>query len=90
MKRYDRVFKEEAVKLSEEVGIKKAAEDLGIPYYTLAGWRQDEKVGVAEIKRRKKKEGSREEELEEEVERLKRVTGILKGALSFFVEEQKR
>ncbi|PWV90553.1 hypothetical protein DFQ01_1421, partial [Paenibacillus cellulosilyticus] len=29
MKRYDKVFKEEAVRLSDEIGPKKAAEQLG-------------------------------------------------------------
>ena len=36
---YEKSFKEEAVKLSDEIGVKKAAEQLGIPYYTLADWR---------------------------------------------------
>lgn len=33
---YEKSFKEEAVKLSDEIGLKKASEQLGIPYYTLA------------------------------------------------------
>lgn len=36
---YDKTFKEEAIKLSEEIGVKAVAAQLGIPYYTLAGWR---------------------------------------------------
>ena len=36
MTTYEKSFKEEAVKLSDEIGIKKAAAQLGIPYYTLA------------------------------------------------------
>ncbi|GIP14972.1 hypothetical protein J40TS1_06140 [Paenibacillus montaniterrae] len=36
MKRYDKAFKEEAVRLSHEVGPKKAAEQLDISYYTLS------------------------------------------------------
>lgn len=43
MVEYDKTFKEEAVKLSDEMGVKKTAEQLGIPYYTLSGWRQKRK-----------------------------------------------
>lgn len=37
---YDREFKENAVQLSNEIGVKEAAEQLGISYYTLSGWRR--------------------------------------------------
>ncbi|MET0018359.1 transposase, partial [Oscillibacter sp.] len=40
MRKYDKEFKEEAVKLSDEIGVKQAAAQLGIPYYSLAEWRQ--------------------------------------------------
>lgn len=40
---YEKSFKEEAVRLSDEIGVKKAAEQLGVPYYTLADRRQDRK-----------------------------------------------
>ena len=40
MKRYDKAFKEEAVKLSDEIGPKKAAEQLGVSYFTLQDWRK--------------------------------------------------
>ena len=36
---YDNSFKQEALELSDEIGVRKAAEQLGIPYYTLADWR---------------------------------------------------
>ena len=36
MKHYSKEFKEEALKLSDEIGVKKAAQQLGIAYYTLA------------------------------------------------------
>lgn len=35
VKHYDREYKEEAIKLAEEKGCKKASEELGISYYTL-------------------------------------------------------
>ena len=40
---YDKSFKEEALKLSDEIGVKAAAAQLGIPYYTLSGWRNNRK-----------------------------------------------
>ena len=36
---YDKEFKLQALELSDDIGVKKAAEQLGIPYYTLAEWR---------------------------------------------------
>ena len=39
MKHYSKEFKEEALKLSDEIGVKKAAQQLGVAYYTLADWR---------------------------------------------------
>ena len=44
MAKYSKEFKEEALKLSDEIGVKKAAEQLGLQYYTLADWRKLRKV----------------------------------------------
>ena len=49
---YEKSFKIEAVKLSDEIGIKKAADQLGIPYYTLADWRHRQNVMGEERKNR--------------------------------------
>ena len=43
MTTYRKEFKEEAIRLSDEIGNKKAAAQLGIPYYTLADWRNHSK-----------------------------------------------
>ena len=40
--KYSKEFKEEALKLSDEIGLKKAAQQLGIQYYTLSDWRTNE------------------------------------------------
>ena len=37
--KYSKEFKEEALKLSDEIGLKKAAQQLGIQYYTRSDWR---------------------------------------------------
>jgi transposase len=43
MGKYSNAFKLEAIKLSDEIGLKKAAAQLGLPYYTLADWRNNSK-----------------------------------------------
>ena len=43
MSKYSKDFKEEALKLSDEIGVKKAALQLGLQYYTLADWRKARK-----------------------------------------------
>ena len=40
MVKYNKEFKEQALLLSDELGVKKAAEQLGISYYTIADWRK--------------------------------------------------
>ena len=43
MSKYSKEFKKEALKLSDEIGVKKAALQLGLQYYTLADWRKARK-----------------------------------------------
>lgn len=88
MKRYDKEFREQALKLSDEVGVKKAAEQLGIVNGTLADWRKQRGRTI-------KKESSNNPD--DEIARLKkanaelqRANSILKDALGFFVEDRKR
>ena len=38
--RYNKDFKEQALKLSDDIGLKKASEQFGLKYSTVAGWRQ--------------------------------------------------
>ena len=45
MSKYSKEFKEEALKLSDEIGVKKAALQLELQYYTLADWRKARKCG---------------------------------------------
>lgn len=46
MKKHSKEFKEEALKLSDEIGVKKAASQLGLQYYTLAEWRKNRKAAT--------------------------------------------
>ena len=95
--RYDREFKEEAVRLSDEVGVKKAAEQLGISYYTLSGWRRSKirygenaYVGSGNRHKPTNAKDQRIFELEKEVRELTRANEILKDALGFFAESRKK
>jgi len=90
MKRYDQNFKTEALKLSDDIGVKKACEQLNVNYGTLAGWRKqrvkknkEEKNADDDIQ----KENSR---LKKEIAELKNANEVLKDVLSFFVQDRKK
>ena len=94
---YDKAFKEEAVALSDEIGVKKAAEQLGIPYYTLADWRRYRKKydDVSYVGHGKKAMPTNEKdrrimELEKELHEANRANDILKEALCFFASSRKK
>jgi len=91
MRQYSTDFKEQALKLSDEIGLKKASEQLGVNYGTLSGWR----------KIRKRKNGGntapdtsplteREKQLQKEIQELKDANEILKDALGFFARDRKK
>ena len=94
MCKYDKEFKEEAVKLSDEIGVKQAAAQLGILYYSLAEWRQKRKAfgdhafvgsGI-----RRDAPLSENERLMKEITELQKANEILKDALGFFAKDRKR
>ncbi|MBF9018950.1 MULTISPECIES: transposase [unclassified Oceanispirochaeta] len=91
MKQYSKEFKEQALTLSDEIGLKNASEQLGINYGTLAGWRK--------IRKRNSSEKSvqdtsplteRERKLLKENNELKEANEILKDALGFFARDRKK
>ena len=84
MTHYTNEYKAAALKLSDEVGIKPAAAELGISYYTLANWRRERKVGnspacaslsIAQFMKRIR-------ELEEENMTLRKTNTLLLDALA--------
>ena len=89
MSKYSKEFKEEAIRLSDEIGNKKAAAQLGIPYYTLADWRNKSKhtaspqLSGTELEIHVK-------ELERECAELRRANEILKDALGFFAKDRRK
>ena len=92
---YDKSFKDEAVKLSDEIGVKAAAAQLGIPYYTLSGWRNNrKKYGNDYLCGHKRMSAKPSEqrilELEKENAELKHANEILQEALGFFAQRRKK
>lgn len=91
MKKYSKEFKEEALKLSDEIGLKKAASQLGLQYYTLADWRKNRKANtklpdsVTDADQR-----AHIRELERENNELRQANEILKDALGFFASDRKK
>ena len=92
MRKYSEEFKREAIRLSDEIGNKKAAMQLGIPYYTLADWRNQSKhkpkVGGTELNETELR--IRNRELEKENAELRQANEILKDALGFFAKDRKK
>ena len=92
MTKYSEEFKKEAIRLSDEIGSKKAAAQLGIPYYTLADWRNHSKhkpkETEAELNEVEMK--IRYRELERENAELRQANEILKDALGFFAKDRKK
>ena len=94
---YDKSFKEEAVRLSDEIGVKKASEQLGVPYYTLTGWRRNERrystqayVGSGHKRVSADPKEQRIYELEKENRELQRANEILQEALRFFAKNRRK
>ena len=88
MQRYSREFREEAISLSDEIGPKKAAQQLGINYATLIDWRKQRKTKTE--KEKSTAEPKTVEELQKEIAELKKANDILKDALGFFALDRKK
>ena len=92
MTHYTKEFREQAIKLSDEIGVKKAAEQLGIIYSTLADWRKRR----TDVNKSDKTSESgeplteREKQMMKEIAELKEANEILKDAMSFFVRDRRK
>lgn len=95
-RQYTKEFKEEAVKLSDEIGLNEAVRQLGVPYQTLSEWRKKRsrygERAIVGSGHARPPEGKtpREIELEKENAELKRVTKVLQDALGFFAETRRK
>jgi transposase len=95
MRGYEKDFKEQAVKLANEIGNNKAAKQLGIPASTLIGWTKAKKnyndnAFVGSGKQRTGSSNEREVELLKKIKELERANDILKEALGFFAKSRKK
>mgnify|MGYP001058145925 CR=1 FL=1 len=95
MRDYDKEFREEAIKLSYEVGPTKASDQLGIPLTTLYTWRNKLKKhgGLAFVgsgHQRIDPQTAQVKALEKKIKELESANDILKKALGFFAESQKK
>ena len=92
MKHYSKEFKEQAIKLSDEIGVKQACAQLGLVYGTLAGWRKS--YNRKRILKQKTSEDDppteREKKLMKENAELREANNILKDAFRFFVNDRKQ
>ena len=90
--KYSKEFKEEAIKLSDEIGLKKAAQQLGIQYYTLSDWRSKRNAAIKAQKNQMSDEEANKLilELEQENAELRKANDILKDALGFFARDLKK
>ena len=102
-RQYDNEFKVQAVKLSKEIGAKKASEELGVPYNTLSGWVRkaksgdinlgkgsytpEEALGLADEVQALKKQMK---ELTKENKRIKEENEILAEATAFFAASRRK
>lgn len=87
---YSKEFKEEALKLSDESGVKKAAAQLGLKYCTLVDWRSKRKEQLNAPRPTDAKQQRRICDLERENAELRRANDILKDALVFFAKDRKK
>ena len=96
MRSYTQEFRESAIELvlSGSRSIRAAAEDLGIPFYTLQGWVRARKRSMATPAHRTPRRNpttdaeARVRELEAEVRRLTIERDILKKAAAYFARDQ--
>ena len=90
--KYNKEFKAEALKLSDEIGVKKAAQQLGLPYYTLADWRKYRKADARLVGDGDRADEARQRirDLEKENAELRKANEILADALGFFAKDRKK
>ena len=94
---YDKEFKLQALELSDEIGVKATAEQLGIKYYTLADLRSHREargevvfVGSGNKAMPLSEKDRCIKELEAELRETKRANDILEETLGFFAQSRKK
>ena len=90
--KYSKEFKDEALKLSDEIGLKQAAQQLNLQYYTLSDWRSKRNAKKRQERRFISDHELRERnlKLERENAELRKANEILKDALALVAEKRKK
>ncbi len=86
MKHYTDEFKRKAVVLSEEIGCRDAAEQLGVSYYTLSDWRRRKNIRPEESQQRE--EYLPDAELPHEVHYLREANALLQRTVDYLLTQQ--
>lgn len=102
-KKYDMDYKIQSVKLAKEIGVKKASEELGVPYGTIFGWVKAARKGEIDLgigEQTPETAMSLVAELQElrkkvktmnkEIARLKEENEFLEEASAFFVASRQK
>lgn len=101
-RKYDREYKVQAVKLAEEVGIRRASEELEMPKGTLEGWVRKAREGEIETGRKKSPEEvmnlaeevqmlrKKVKEQQKEIARLEEMNEFLEEASAFFAASRQK
>lgn len=100
---YDEKFKLQAIKLAKETGIKKAAEELGIPKNTLGGWVSKARKGEIDagngsrnpeealnLAQQLQEERKKIKELEKRIKELEELNEFLEEASAFFAASRQK
>lgn len=95
MRTYEKEFKEQAVQLATEIGLSHAADRLDVPTSTLAGWVKKykdypENAFVGSGHKRINPADLEMARMQKEIKELKMANDILKKALGFLAESQKK
>jgi transposase len=94
MRAYDATFKNEAVKLAEDIGLTKAAKELNIPQTTLNTWLRKAKDGTlpraSKLPKQSLNLAAEVKRLQQENRELRRTNEILSKAAAFFAQSRKK
>jgi transposase len=85
MKRYSKEFKEEALELAKETGVRLASEKLGITQKTLYQLQREKRLMGEWTNKSGESDTDRIKRLEKENNKLRQANEILKKAMCFFV-----
>ena len=85
MKRYSNEFKEEALLLAKEIGVRQTSEKLGVAQKTLYKWQREKRLAGQLSNRVVESDAERIKRLEKENDELRQANEVLKKAMGFFV-----